>query len=701
MVISRRKLLKVFGWTATGLTVFAGAAYAGAPIPVLPYRKSPTADDAVAWLRLRPDGVIELVLPRAEMGQGIAISMRQIVAEETNFPIERIIALQPRTDLLPPVRATVGSDSIKDFGPLLAQASAALASVLSKQGIRDGIPPAGGWAAIAARPQLIDASVIPDALPKSFRAGAVRRVVGMGQPTDAIQAIVTADAALFADDVRLPGMVFGAALNPPRLGARLVSINDSKANAVPGYLGAHRLGDKTFLVAESRSGLERARDATIASWSGGGVTQMDIERAIDIDLGLSAGNLEHTVARQTITPGTKFDLYLRLDVPMAAHACMEPRTAVARYAADGKLEVWTGTQDVTFVRAVLAQRLKLWPSQVTVHGCRIGGAFGGKTIAKAEVEAAELAKTLGRPVKVQWTRADEFREAFHRPPSSHRIRARLGADGTIDTWHHAFRSGHVIFTSAAIGPVLQFATSFVGDPGVLRGAVPPYSAKTARVEFEDVRLPVVTGPWRGLGAAPNNWAIETAIDQLARVRGEDPLAFRKRNIASKWPRLNGALDRVASLANWSTLRSTPERGYGVACGIYKDMSYAAVIAEVVLGRGRPRVSRLWCAHDCGQMVNPDQVRAQVEGNLVWGIGMALSERLTLAGGHIAEATFADYAVPRFSDVPAMVIELIKSDAAPSGAGETAIVAATPAITNAIAAMTGKPVVRLPVASKAA
>lgn len=694
MALSRRTVLKALGWTAAGLVVTAGGAYGLSRRLALPYRGAPTPADASAWLRLTPEGVIEIVMPRAEIGQGIAVSFRQVVAEETGFPLDRVKAIQPRTDLLPPARATVGSDSVKDFAPLLASAAAALAVVLRRAGVIDGKAPPLGFGTLAAIPRLIDAAAIREAVPVSLKPGR-KHTVGTAQPTDAIRAIVTGDAPLYADDVRLPGMVFGAVLRPPRLGATLSSVDDAGAQALSGYLGLHRVGDRAMIAAESRGALERAMAALVSQWSGGLADDADMGIAVDVDHGLSKGALEHVQRNARFPAEEVFDLDLRLDVPMAAHACMEPRTAVARFGEDGRLELWTGTQDVTFVRAAVAQELALPRERVTVIGCRVGGGFGGKTLATVELEAALLAQAVKRPVKLQWTRLDEFREAFHRPPSSHRIRARLAPDGTLDGWHHAFRSGHVIFTSAAMGPVLQFATSFVGDPGSMRGAIPPYAAARSRIEFEDVRLPVHTGPWRGLGAGSNIWAIETAVDQLARLRKEDPIVFRKRIISPQWSRLGRALDRVAKAADWGSLRTTATRGYGVACGVYKEMSYAAVIAEVTRERERVRVTKLWCAHDCGLMLNPDQVRAQVEGNLVWGIGMALSEELSLAGGTVAQTSFADYAVPRFSDVPDMIIDLIDAGDAPTGAAETAIVAAAPAITNAIAALTGKPVQRLP------
>ena len=694
MAISRRSILKALGWTGVGLVVVAGSGYALSPLPALPHRGAPTRRDAVAWLRVTPNGSIEVVMPRAEIGQGIAVAFRQIVAEETGFPLDRVIAVHPRTDLLPPARATVGSDSVKDFGPVLARAAAALSAMLSREGVLDGQAPARWWAELAARPRLIDAASVDKVTEtKSFKRS-MKQVVGTPQPTDAMRAIVTGEAPLYADDVRRPGMVYGAALRAPRLGAALASATERLSQQVTGFLGLHSAGERVFLAAETRGALERALAAVTSEWTGGLEGSPDMLERVDVDKGLARGSLEHVEAKAAIENGDRFDVDLRLDVPMAAHAPMEHRTAVAEFAND-KLTVWTGTQDVTYVRNVLAKEFRMAIDNVIVIGCRVGGGFGGKTVCNVELEAALLARALKRPVKVQWTRADEFRETFHRPPSSHRIRAKLTPDGMLDVWHHAFRSGHVIFTSAAMGPMLQFATSFIGDPGVVRGAIPPYGSSISRVEFEDVRLPVHTGPWRGLGAAPNVWAIETAINELARKRGEDPVAFRRRIIMSRWPRLVRALDRVARLSDWSNRRSTPDRGYGVACGIYKEMSYAAVVAEVSRAGDEIQVTRLWCAHDCGMMINPDQVKAQVEGNLVWGIGMALREELTLTDGHIKQSSLVDYRVPRFSDVPDMVISLIDEGEAPSGSGETVIVAATPAITNAISAMTGKAVTRLP------
>jgi isoquinoline 1-oxidoreductase beta subunit len=416
-----------------------------------------------------------------------------------------------------------------------------------------------------------------------------------------------------------------------------------------------------------------------------------------VDIAGAAGALEHSVVDTGVASDKPFGVDLTLTLPLAAHASIEPRTAVARFDEKGGLEVWTGTQDPFFVRNSLADAFGLGRDKVVVHGMGMGGGFGARTIVAAEMDAARLAKLCGRPVKVQWSRRDEFRAGFHRPPSSHRIRLSADAQGRISRWSHAFRSGHVIFTSAAMGPGLQLATSFVADPGVARGSIPPYVANATRVEFEDVRLPVKTGPWRGLGAAANHWAVETAIDALARAKGADPLDMRLKSIKPEHSRLSEVLAVAAEMSSWTLRRKdSPDEGWGLACGIYKDMSYAATVARVTKSQAGYKVTGLWCAHDCGLVVNPDQVRAQIEGNLVWGIGMALKEELLVADGRILPESFFDYPLPVLSDVPEIEIRLIEGGNEPTGAGETAIVCGTAAVTNAVAAMTGQTVPALPV-----
>lgn len=665
--LTRRLLLKHAAGFASGVTVFAATpACAFNPLPAMPTRSMPEAEARIAWLRLLPDGRVRLLLPRQEMGQGVSVALRQIVAEELDWDIERVEAVLPDTASIAPVKSTVGSDSLKDFAGPVARAAALL---------REHLHRGGDNAEIVDRGQPV--------VLRSFRPDGARRHVGLGLPTDKIASVVTG-APLYAGDIRLPDMLFGmvlpavATISAPGDEVRRITLSDGRS----GLLSAHPAG---LHAATAR--IERDRTPRPMP-------------AVDIDAIQQRGNLEHNLRGDALDADASWILDRRYDIPFAAHAAIEPRSAVAQWHdrdAVVRLEVWTGTQDAFFVREALARHFGLATRKVLVHGCRIGGGFGARTIVRQELEAALLAEAAGRPVKVQWSRAAEFIDGFHRPPSSHRIRARLGADGRIADWWHGFCSGHVIFTSAAMPRWMQMVTSLVKDPGVARGAVSPYVAARMRVEFSDIRLPVDTGPWRGLGAGPNGFAIESAIDELAALAGQDPLQFRLGNLDPQHVRLKTCLERVADLAGWTARpRSGKGFGRGLACGIYKESSYAAVVADVnVDNAGAMRVTRLYCAQDSGLVVNPDQVRAQIEGNLVWGIGMVLNERLQIEDGRVAAYSFADYAIPTMDAMPLIDIVLIEpAGAQPGGAGETAMVAVA-AVANAIAAATGRRVTTLP------
>jgi len=396
-----------------------------------------------------------------------------------------------------------------------------------------------------------------------------------------------------------------------------------------------------------------------------------------------------------------------MDIPLATHAPIEPRSATAVWSREPQqpaLRVWAGTQDLFYVRDVLARNFSLGAEQIEVQACRVGGGFGGRTLCTVELEAAVLAQAVGAPVKVHWSRAQEFAQGFQRPPSSHRVRARVhqGRDhGRVTHWWHAFASSHILFTPAAMPPWMQSLADFAGDSGVARGSQLAYAVPHQRTEFTAQRLPVHTGPWRGLGAGPNTLVVESAMDECARHAGADPLAWRLAHTSDA--RLAAAFERVAREAHWKsrpTSDATTLRGRGIAGGIYKGVSYAAAVADVAVDRatGQVRVTAIWCAHDCGLVLQPDGVRAQTEGNLVWCLGMVLHEELPVAASRVAATTFADYPLARMGDVPPLHVHLIDSSAPPTGAGETAMMAGAGAIANALRDATGHRFTRFPVRS---
>ena len=671
---------RTFLGLGAGLSV---AFLAGCSLPVIPKRPDPTPEAALGWIRY-VDGRYVLSLPRAEIGQNIATALKQVACDELGVGWDEVDLHLPATIDIAHARATVGSDSVKDYALPLAQACATLREAVAA-GQTDGV--------LTAEPRPIGAL-------RAFAAGA--RHVGKPMPIEQADAIVRG-APVYAADIRRPGMAYGRVLRAPatpEFTSSPAGWNAAAARAQPDFVALVedpllRQGESIGLgiVAETPGALDRIADALDIRWRiDGNVDQVEIDERIDIDRRLTKGSLSYDLVDEPVDRDGPWDVDLRLDVPPAAHAPIEPRAAVAEFG-DAGLQMWIGSQDIFYVRDVMARRFGLDDEQVAVHGRRVGGAFGGKTICTVELEAAVLARAAARPVKVQWTRDQEYRQGFHRPPSSHRIRARV-RDGRIEDWWHGFACSHIIFTNAGLPPWLQRMTDFIGDRGVARGAIPPYRMTQRRIEHDLERLPILTGPWRGLGAGPNVTAIECAMDECARQACMDPVAFRLAHIED--PRLAGVLRRVAATAGWDESRSPPWKGRGVACGIYKEMSYAAVVADVAVDDGAVAVTRLWCAHDCGRVINPDQVRAQCEGNLVWGLGMALTDKLPVADGGVAAASFADAPIPRFDQVPPMEIVLVDNGEPPTGAGETAIVATTGAILNAIRDATGVRPTRLPV-----
>jgi CO/xanthine dehydrogenase Mo-binding subunit len=337
--------------------------------------------------------------------------------------------------------------------------------------------------------------------------------------------------------------------------------------------------------------------------------------------------------------------------------------------------------------------------QVIVHAMRLGGGFGGREMYEVERDALRLASSVDRPVKVQWSRADEFRAAKNRPPSSHRVRLRAGADGRLTDWWHALMSGHIVFSKARMPGWLRAAAGmFVADLGVARGAKPPYDAPRKRVEIGDVELPIDLGTWRSLGAAPNTFVIESAVDELARLRGVDPVDFRLSHLQAEHGRLSTCLRKVRELADRVPLPVAPGHGRGFACGIYEERSFVAAGADVHVNpdSGQISVLRMCCAQDVGLAINPDQLRAQIEGNMIWGIGMALMEELAIGSGEIATRNLDTYRIPRMGDAPSFEIEIIDAPSErPAAAGETALIVAPPAIANAVRDATGRRLTMLP------
>ena len=713
--ISRRSFLKSTGWVAGGLTIVSVSGCS--LVPPLPAFGPSKPEDVRTWVQLQHNGVVRFYLPRAELGQGISTGLSQVVAEELGVSIGQIDCQYQHTGVMAPCQMTVGSQSIENYSELVALAAASLREQLRVRAAKKLAVGAdelklddGGFSSTTGKyvayPELLDDSeqvvFIGEQIetPKLLSQGTSNfKVIGRSVEPVHIRRIVTGTET-YSRDVTLPNMAFGAVAKPPQLGADVVSFDRPAALKVDGVI-AVAVGPEGYpgVVAETPQAAEAGRSALAVRWRSLSDDELaHVQTVLDIDEAIMDGLLDHDMdeagSLESAKASANASLSLRYDTPMAAHACMEPRSGVAHWQKDanGKLigEVWTGSQDPWLIQKFAARVGDVADDQVVVRNLRVGGGFGGRVLCQASVEAAWLAVAVDRPVKVQWSREEDLRYNYVGPQFSTRIDAGLDDTGKLSYWHHQMVGSPILTSSMLIPKNLHWAANLVADGGTSRGLEMSYDVPNRKISFGDVRLPMPTGAWRGLGAAPNAFAVESAIDELSIAAEDDPIEFRL--AMSKLPRMSGVLQRLRQLIADESDRES----LGIAATAYKGVTFVAVAARVENRDGKIRVTKLWCAHDCGLVISPDQVKAQIEGNLVWGISMALHENFYLEGGIAKTDNFDNYSIARNHEVPDFVIDLGDSKESPSGAGEAAFPPTAAAIVNAVARVTGTRHRQLPI-----
>jgi isoquinoline 1-oxidoreductase len=642
--------------------------------------------DIAAWLHVNENGEVTVCTGKVEVGQNIRTSLTQAVAEELSVAPGSIHLLMGDTDHVPFDMGTFGSRTTPTMNPQLRRAaSAAREALIDLAGEAWNVDPAKLVAAsgavtdpetqrTASYAELTKGRELAKAIPAEDPLTAAAQWKVMGKPLAKVTGrdIVTGRHR-YPSDIKLPGMLYGKVLRPPTFGATLTSLDTHGADAIPGVTVVHD-GNFVGVAAPSPRLAESALAALGATWksppqpSGDELFEYlkkNVEQGEDRDRHV-IGSMEKGLA----------DARLRLEqtytVAYIAHAPLEPRAAVAEWK-DGKLSVWTGTQRPFGVRGELAEAFRLPEDRVRVVMPDMGSGYGGKHTGEAAVEAARLAQAAHQPVKLVWTREEEFTWAYFRPAGVIEVSAGVSSDGAITAWEfHNYNSG-----AAAIGTL--------------------YNIPNQLIEFHAVKSPLRQGSYRSLAAAANHFARESFMDELAHLAKMDPLEFRLRNLTD--PRLREALEAAAQKFGCGQAKRQTGHGFGIAGGFDKN-GYVATCAEVAVdpATGRVKVVRVVTAFDCGAVVNPDQLRNQIEGANIMGIGGALFEAIKFENGRILNPHFAQYRVPRFSDAPAMEVVLIdRKDVPSAGAGETPIVGIAPAIGNAIFAATGKRRRALPMA----
>ena len=707
--LSRRDFLKTGALLGGGLVLGFAMPLQGSASQARPGSSTSFAPNA--FIRIGPDDTVTIVVNKSEMGQGVYTSLPMLVAEELEVDWSKV-----RVEAAPVdpaynhtqwgVQGTGGSTSVRTSWDQLLKAGATARVMLVAAA-------AGIWAVEPASCRAEKGAVVHDATKRRLSYGQLaEKAARLAPPVDVplkppqayrvigkpMKRLDTPEKvsgkAVFGLDVRVPGMLTAVVARPPVFGATVKSVNDARVKAVPGVKGVARIDSGVAVVADHFWAAKRGRDALEVVWDEGPLATLDSRSQREEYVKL-AGKQGVIAARRGDVEATLAGAAKRLEavyeVPYLAHAPMEPLNCVAHVRADG-CDIWTGTQMQTTDRNAAAQLTGLPPEKVKLHTMLLGGGFGRRAVGDAHFvrEAVQVSMAVKAPVKVVWTREDDIRGGYYRPVVYNLIRAGLGGDGMPVAWHH-----RIVGQSILIGTPFQGGVKEGLDPTQVEGAADsPYEIPNFLVDYHMAPPGVPVLWWRSVGHTFTAFVKEGLIDELAHLAGKDPYQYR-RQLLAKHPRQRALLDLVADKAGWGK-RSAPDRFQGIA--VHESFgSFVAQVAEVsVSSTGLVSVHRVVCAIDCGRIVNPDTIAAQMESGIVFGLTAALYGEITLKEGRVEQSNFHDYEILRINEMPKVEVHIMPSQELPGGVGEPGVPPIAPAVVNALYAATGKRIRRLPI-----
>ncbi len=666
-----------------------------------------------AFIRIMPDNTVTIILHKSEMGQGVHTSLPMMIVEELEADWDTIcIESAPAHPnyyhtVWKHFQGTGTSSSVSSSWDQLRLAGATAREMLIAAAATTwGVMPKScvaekGYILHSASKRRLSFGELADIaaqmpVPKNVTLKKPSEFKLIGQP---IKRLDTADKlkakAVFGIDAQVPGMLIAVIARPPVFGSRLKRFDAETAKTVAGVKHVVAINMGVAVVADSFWAAKKARDALEIEWDEGsntGLSSSDLQRKY-ADLAKSPGLVATQIgeAPKALEASAK-KLEAVYETPYLAHAPMEPLNCIADVRLDS-CDIWTGTQMQTTDQQAACEITGLKPEQVRIHTTLLGGSFGRRANPHADFvkEAVQVSKAIGLPVKVIWTREDDIQGGYYRPMHYSKIAAGLDKDGNIIAWSHRL-------VGESIGKGTQFEHVLIHngiDHLSVEGASDhPYAIPNQLVDHHPVDNGVPVLWWRAVGHSFTAFVVESFLDELAAAAGRDPLEFRL-SMLGDYPRHRTTLELAAEKAGWGRQLSE-----GVYQGLALQKSFGSIVAQVaevsMTTNERPRVNRVVCAVDCGIVVNPDTVRAQMESGIVYGLSAALDGKITFRNGRVQQSNFHDYPVLRMDEMPKVEVYIVKNTEKPSGVGEIATPPIAPAVCNAIFAATGKRIRQLPI-----
>jgi isoquinoline 1-oxidoreductase beta subunit len=687
--------------------------------------KKPPVNPFDAYIHVKPDGKISLIVAKSEMGQGIKTGLAMLLAEEAEVDFNSVSVEQAETR--PDIYAHMGTggsgSTMENFMPLRRAGATVRVLMITSAAQKWNVPKnecaAKKGAVIhekssrrASYGELVEAAMklpLPDPDKVELKNESDFELIGHATPRVDIPSKANG-SAVFGLDVRVPEMLFAVVARCPTFGGKHAHSDATKAKAVPGVKQVFEipaLGRDMFtaggvaVVADSTWAAMQGREALQIAWDNGAAAA---ESTSTLHTALHAGAAKAgTRVRNdgdvdaVLSNGAKH-VEATYEFPFLAHATMEPMN-ITVHARSGEAEVWAPTQSPDWVQRTVATVLDLKPETVVVHTTLMGGGFGRRYMADYPAEAAQIAKVVGKPVQLVWSREDDMTHDFYRPAACHQMR------GAVDPSGHPLAWSHTI-ASTSIGAFWDPPDHQAPEKSEVGGAEQmPYAIPNVRLEYNHVASAVPPLWWRSVEHSFNGFAVECFIDELAAAAGQDPVQFRKTLLVkpANWKakndedpdpaRLRAVMELAAEKSGWGT---PLPKGKGRGIATYHSFgSYICEVAEVTVQDSSFKVDRMVAAIDCGQIVNPESVRAQAESAIIYGLSAALKNEITVKNGAIEQTNFDGYDPIRISEAPPIEVHLVKSKEEPGGMGEPALPPAAPAVANAIFAACGKRVRKLP------